>query len=1309
MATAPQAPMEMPQQGANPFADPNTMAVYDQMRQTVSPKEFGDEMLAGAAQAAPEEVAAFRSALEQIEMPPEALELLNNMVDEILANPEQYAEIRAKYSEMGAPDEILPEQFDPQFFAALNMAVDQMIGEPAGVKAFAKGGIAELSPVAKAIASYGRNGDTMLAHITPAEARMLRRKGGSGTINPNTGLPEYFNPFKIVKNAFKAIGNAVKEFASSTVGKIVTTVALGFFLGPAAASFLGATSAAGIAAVSGFVGSAGSTLLAGGNLSEALKAGAVGGLTAGATVGVMGGADSFASGVETTPGQAFQAQLDKVGNVFSTPTTAAPAQIPADVTQAPYKPLEMTGTPSKPFDAYFDSQAPAAAPDVADSALQAKRVTLTPNPQTGALEVPAGSEVRPFTTEAGATSYGTFPKDAYTGSLKPPVGGLQPNIAVPDMPAGTQLSRMPQSMLGGPSASLPTLSGVAPPSVPTVGKAFSTIGEGLGIGEGNSFSFDKLMQGGKELFSPSLSNAELARTPEYANAMNSGKTATQALAEAAKLYDPGFLRSYGPATVAGLGTLGMMGGFTPKPLEESDTSKMLKGGPGSAEDLLSKNPSQFYVQYLPGVQYYNGSLRRPPGMATGGIVSLAAGGLPAPKTFTDEELFQREGSWEKAAAARDQQNRGMNIYDDAQRLYVASGAKAPTEMWSNPGEVDPTKPGQYVQDPATGKYVALSIGSAGFDPSNSITQTYLGEMAWRDPNTSVIQGFNQFASQAQKDANAAAWQKEWQRLNALDIANGRQGAILSGIMPASAQQALDTRKNVGMFSGGGIADAMPASYAIGGGIDKQLYDAYVKAESSKNPADYAAVNKIISDNKVTASEIQTRFNLNPADMAYIDTRPTSASSDINYYTPTQAETTAANVGIATANPQGVSYSASDTAMYNAFKAGDYGLLNGLMATYSVTPAYIKNKFGLSDADIAYITGQGGKFAATGPAALKNTGTGTSTTFSDTPGFSITPGGIRTMPKTTLGGTQVATGTGVFPAIDDLQLAAGMDANNISPQKMSVASGLGVPEVSTRYWNAKNEAILGNYKVDPATGTRTPIAARAPVEQTYNNARALTSGLSPTGPLGEYSTRAVTPVMPDTAIGGITTIPNVNYTLPGVQRAMPLFASDVKLGSYRDPNTATQYTPLEQRLYDAFRSNDTTQLNNLLSQNNVSAGAVQNRFGLSPADTTYMALHNGVNFFAPPATNVPAANTGTATKLMNMGGIAGLAQGGYPRRTGQIDGPGTATSDSIPAMLSDGEFVMTAKAVRGAGKGDRRAGAKRMYALMHQLEQNAARG
>jgi len=37
------------------------------------------------------------------------------------------------------------------------------------------------------------------------------------------------------------------------------------------------------------------------------------------------------------------------------------------------------------------------------------------------------------------------------------------------------------------------------------------------------------------------------------------------------------------------------------------------------------------------------------------------------------------------------------------------------------------------------------------------------------------------------------------------------------------------------------------------------------------------------------------------------------------------------------------------------------------------------------------------------------------------------------------------------------------------------------------------------------------------------------------------------------------------------------------------------------------------------------------------------------------------------------------------------------------MLSDGEFVFTAKAVRNAGKGSRRKGAARMYKLMKMLE------
>jgi len=47
--------------------------------------------------------------------------------------------------------------------------------------------------VVSAVASKGQQGDTMLAHINQTEAGLLKALGGSGTINPNTGLPQFFN------------------------------------------------------------------------------------------------------------------------------------------------------------------------------------------------------------------------------------------------------------------------------------------------------------------------------------------------------------------------------------------------------------------------------------------------------------------------------------------------------------------------------------------------------------------------------------------------------------------------------------------------------------------------------------------------------------------------------------------------------------------------------------------------------------------------------------------------------------------------------------------------------------------------------------------------------------------------------------------------------------------------------------------------------------------------------------------------------------------------------------------------------------
>jgi hypothetical protein len=49
----------------------------------------------------------------------------------------------------------------------------------------------DLPALAEMIRSKGRGKDTILAHITPKEAALLKRRGGSGTTNPDTGLPEF--------------------------------------------------------------------------------------------------------------------------------------------------------------------------------------------------------------------------------------------------------------------------------------------------------------------------------------------------------------------------------------------------------------------------------------------------------------------------------------------------------------------------------------------------------------------------------------------------------------------------------------------------------------------------------------------------------------------------------------------------------------------------------------------------------------------------------------------------------------------------------------------------------------------------------------------------------------------------------------------------------------------------------------------------------------------------------------------------------------------------------------------------------------
>jgi hypothetical protein len=88
-----------------------------------------------------------------------------------------------------------------------------------------------LKSLAKELHKHGRYGDSIVAHINPQEAAMLKAMGGSGTINPTTGLPEYWsigNVFKPVTQAVKSVQQAVGQAnpfnPGSTAGKAIAQV-----------------------------------------------------------------------------------------------------------------------------------------------------------------------------------------------------------------------------------------------------------------------------------------------------------------------------------------------------------------------------------------------------------------------------------------------------------------------------------------------------------------------------------------------------------------------------------------------------------------------------------------------------------------------------------------------------------------------------------------------------------------------------------------------------------------------------------------------------------------------------------------------------------------------------------------------------------------------------------------------------------------------------------------------------------------------------------------------------------------------------
>ena len=221
---------------------------------------------------------------ELADVPTEHIAELIKLMEVAIKRPSAYPQIRAAAlaDDMAEPGD-LPEQFDPLVIASVLAVLYRLRdGAQDGSSAqarMARGGLMNV----RTLAAQGRLGDTMLAHISPEEAALLKAHGGAGTLNPQTGLPQFYKLKKFL--------SAVLPIAVAIIAPQLAPAIGAALLGPSASA--AAAAAAGGAVIGGV--SAG---IGGGNVIQGAVLGGLGGglgTSVGSTV-----SDSLNLGLGTT-------------------------------------------------------------------------------------------------------------------------------------------------------------------------------------------------------------------------------------------------------------------------------------------------------------------------------------------------------------------------------------------------------------------------------------------------------------------------------------------------------------------------------------------------------------------------------------------------------------------------------------------------------------------------------------------------------------------------------------------------------------------------------------------------------------------------------------------------------------------------------------------------------------------------------------------------------------------------------------------------------------------------------------------------
>jgi len=609
------------------------------------PRSFNRDLLDATAQADPALIQQIRAELAQAQLSQEEIDAFRLAIDRILANPGDYETIRNDLLEQDFPEELLPPTFDGAFFQALSIVAETLQPAAQEPMTMAQGGLATLNPIAREMAAMGRNGDTMLAHITPQEAALLKSRGGSGTINPYTGLPEFFigKIFKGIKKAASGLVKGVKSFLKSDIGRIVATIGLTMALGPG--GFLGGTTGLGAAGTILGTGISSSVavgvnaalagtlvgVVSGQSLGDALKGGILSGVTAGVGAEVFGapsgyGAQPDAAAAAAAPAPTAEVTVGAPEALPSTdvPTISTPieqtAVSPTTGQVAVTSPVDIRGGPITQYEGYF----PPAEQSIGTVGGGQGYADIRPFSPNGPSYQPSVMADRSVLEAAGAAPTPTTP-------------ALSPDVWDPNLGEYVR-EGVPLSQLG----SVPP-----PPAVAPLGPWNMTAEQAMAARapiqqQAEQGILDRLTSGAKSIYqdylSPTRAGMEGKTASQYFTELTEGLEATaanraaepaawqQALKSAAGDTGAGMIRRYAPLAATGLGIAALTGGFETEPAEMPE---MFKGPTG--QELLRQQPEKYGLQY--------GGLRRTtnpmaymyqmPGYAEGGIATLAKGGDPS--------------------------------------------------------------------------------------------------------------------------------------------------------------------------------------------------------------------------------------------------------------------------------------------------------------------------------------------------------------------------------------------------------------------------------------------------------------------------------------------------------------------------------------------------------------------------------------------------------------------------------------------------------------------------------------------------------